>query len=304
MSRLFPILALALMGLGASAAQAAGTAVGVDPQAAAERQNQSTTLVVGADIFIGDRVVTGDSGQVQIRFMDSTELVVGPRSALVIEDYLLRGDGSAGRMAIEALSGTFRFVTGSAPKDRYRITTPTGTIGVRGTAFDFSVAAGAAPATSVLLYEGAVELCATDGNCVVVSQHCAIAQGSSHEAVLVGHADGVTGEARELLRALFPYAQSQRALLRAFRVGDAERCLRRPAGHAVPQSITSSGDGLAGVPGGSPPAEPEGSDADPPPGEPPEDTGPDAPNDPPPDRDNDQPPARTPPIIIPGRTLI
>src|SRR5690606_42119301 len=84
---------------------------------------------------IGDRVVTGPSGQVQILFSDRTELVVGPRSALLIEDYLLRNDGSAGKFAINALSGTFRFVTGGAPKDSYVIKTPTGTIGVRGTAF-------------------------------------------------------------------------------------------------------------------------------------------------------------------------
>lgn len=298
MSRLFSILVLTLIGLGAPAAQGAGTAVGVDPQAVAERQSQAAILVVGADIFIGDRVVTGDSGQVQIRFMDSTELVVGPRSALVIEDYLLRSDGSAGQMAIEALSGTFRFVTGSAPKDRYRITTPTGTIGVRGTAFDFSVAEGA---TSVLLYQGAVELCASDGACVLLSQHCAIARGSRRDAVLVGHADGVTGAARQELPALFPYAQSQRMLLRAFRIGAAERCLRRPAGHAVPQSITSGGDGPAGVPGGSPPAEP---DTDPPPpSEPPVDSGPDEPTAPPPDRDRDPPPVRTPPSVS-GQPLI
>ena len=40
-------------------------------------------------------------------------------------------DESAGRFAINALSGTFRFTTGRAPKDRYVIETPTGTIGVR-----------------------------------------------------------------------------------------------------------------------------------------------------------------------------
>ena len=93
----------------------------------------SRSSSVGSDIFIGDQVVTDARGLVQIKFSDNTKLVVGPNSSLVIEDYLLREDGSGGKLAINALSGTFRFVTGGAAKDRYLIETPTGTIGVRGT---------------------------------------------------------------------------------------------------------------------------------------------------------------------------
>src|SRR5690606_37511727 len=107
-------------------ADATGTAKGVDPDASARRGSETQVLVVGADIFIGDLVKTGPSGQVQIKFSDSTELVVGPRSSLTIEDYLLREDGSAGRLAVNTLAGTFRFVTGNAAKDRYLIKTPTG----------------------------------------------------------------------------------------------------------------------------------------------------------------------------------
>jgi len=79
MQRLILILAATGWALFAGAAMAAsGTALGVDPAAQAERRGTTETLVVGADIFIGDRVVTGPQGQVQIRFSDSTELVVGP----------------------------------------------------------------------------------------------------------------------------------------------------------------------------------------------------------------------------------
>ena len=54
---------------------ASGKVLGVDP--AAELEGKST-LVVGTDVFIGDKVVTGASGLVQIKFEDRTELVVGP----------------------------------------------------------------------------------------------------------------------------------------------------------------------------------------------------------------------------------
>ncbi len=118
---------------GMALAAAAGSALGVDPAADAALNNETRTLVVGSDIFIGDLVQTGPRGQVQIMFADNTELVVGPSSALLIEDYLLRNDGSAGKLAVDMLSGAFRFSTGDSAKSRYVIGTPTGTIGVRGT---------------------------------------------------------------------------------------------------------------------------------------------------------------------------
>lgn len=84
---------LLLLGPSAAFAAASGTAKGVDPDASAARGGDTQVLVVGSDIFMGDVVKTGPAGQVQIKFSDNTELVVGPRSALTIEDYLLREDG-------------------------------------------------------------------------------------------------------------------------------------------------------------------------------------------------------------------
>lgn len=224
-------LAIVLSAAAGAALAASGTAVGVDPAAEAQGK-QTRTLVVGADIFIGERVVTGPEGQVQILFSDRTELVVGPRSALLIEDYLLRENGSAGKFAINALSGTFRFVTGGAPKDSYVIKTPTGTIGVRGTAFDFWVGSNA---YYQLLYHGSTINCPEgvpmgDPRCVIASDVCDLVQVSSNLAELLGHTDNVTGQGRNQLRSWFIYAVSQRPLLAQFRIQNAERCVNRPAG--------------------------------------------------------------------------
>lgn len=224
------VLGLAVCGVLAlfqgPALAATGKALGVDPAAEAKRQAETQQLTVGSDIFIGDRVITGASGQVQIKFDDQTELVVGPNSSLLIEDFLLREDGSAGKLAINALAGTFRFVTGGAPKDRYSIRTPTGTIGVRGTAFDFYVTP---LATSVLLYHGSVLICDATGKCETLQDVCEVGQYEMDQALVIGDADGVTGDARATLRAMFLYALTQRPLLRQFRIEGAERCLKRPA---------------------------------------------------------------------------
>lgn len=231
---------LLMLAPAAVSADATGTAKGVNPDASAARSGDTQVLVVGADIFIGDVVKTGPSGQVQIKFSDNTELVVGPRSSLTIEDYLLREDGSAGRLAVNTLAGTFRFVTGNAPKDRYLITTPTGTIGVRGTAFDWSNVDGG---TVAMLYHGAIEVCTTGGACVLLEEVCDVAEYNSTEAQLLGHFDTISGDVREVFRGYFRYAVSQLPLLREFRINGAERCVNRPTGGAGAPSLSDPGPG-------------------------------------------------------------
>ena len=69
---------------------------------------------------------------------------------------LVRADGTAGKFAVNALAGTFRFLTGNSEKSAYQIITPTGTLGVRGTKFDFTVDPRTGQ-TKVVLFEGQVK---------------------------------------------------------------------------------------------------------------------------------------------------
>lgn len=215
-------IVLGLVALPAMAAS--GTALGVKPQAEADTSGASRVLTVGADIFIGDKVNTGPQGQVQIKFSDKTELVVGPNSSLLIEDYLLREDQSAGKFAINALSGTFRFATGGAPKDRYIIKTPTGTIGVRGTAFDFNVDG---EGTEVLLFHGAVRLCNLEGVCVTLDGSCEIGTYDLSQSTILGSSDELSEEQRGALKAAFQYAEVQTPLMREFWVENARQCFNK-----------------------------------------------------------------------------
>ena len=216
-----------LFGAGQALAAPSGTALGVDPDAEARGASETRTLVVGSDIFIGDRVVTGDKGLVQIKFVDNTRLVVGPRSSLTIEDYLIRNDGSSGQMAVNALSGTFRFITGNAPKDRYVIRTPTGTIGVRGTALDVWVSE---IVSYVLQLHGSSYECpdATPDRCEVLDAVCELAILGDSEVEVIGHTDEISGEDRDRLKQMFALIDAD--LLREFRVARDDRCLNRPAG--------------------------------------------------------------------------
>ncbi|ODT13418.1 MAG: hypothetical protein ABS35_37910 [Kaistia sp. SCN 65-12] len=215
---------------------ASGKAMGVDPAARLEDKSGTKTLVVGTDVFIGDRVVTDAKGLVQILFSDKTKLVVGPRSALVLEDYLLREDGSGGKFAINALSGTFRFVTGGAPKDRYLITTPTGTVGVRGTAFDLNVHEDH---YSLLLFHGAVVMCNKANKCITVDDFCDVGMADLADARLLGNTEDFVGAERTSMRGMFPWAVSESDLLSPFWVTQARECLNR----AVVPNTTDAGGG-------------------------------------------------------------
>ena len=210
--------------MAAPALAASGTALGVDPAARLEDKAGAKTLIVGTDVFIGDRVVTDARGLVQIRFSDRTELTVGPNSALVIEDYLLREDGSAGKFAINALSGSFRFVTGRAAKDSYEIKTPTGVIGVRGTAFDLNSKSDHA---TLLLYHGAVTMCNNAGQCVSVEDICDIGMFDTSEATLLGNGLELQGDDRSSMRGMFPWAVDESPLRGDFRIDGARECLNR-----------------------------------------------------------------------------
>ena len=217
------VLGLALP-TGSAFADASGKALGVDPDAKAETKAGVKVLTVGADIFLGDKVVTDARGLVEIKFSDGTKLVVGPNSSLVIEDYLLRDDGSSGKLAINALSGTFRFVTGGAAKDRYLIETPTGTIGVRGTGFDWN---NDAVHMSLLLYHGSVVICNLAKDCVTVDDICEIGMADLSQAQILGNAREMTDEERQQMRGMFRYAVDESDLLGQFRIAQARECLNR-----------------------------------------------------------------------------
>ncbi len=211
-------------------AAADGIAVGVNPNAVAQLNAQDRTLVVGADVSVGERVITGPTGQVQILFSDATRLVVGPNSSLLIEQYLLRNDGTADKLAVKALAGTFRFISGHSAKSAYQINTPTAAIGVRGTKFDIVVTRSD---TLVMLYEGALTMCSPSEKCVDVSERCQIGSTSASSAELFLRPD----PDRLPLASAFRYAKVQTPLLPDFRVSGPDQCLTETT-EDVPSSLS------------------------------------------------------------------
>ena len=96
---------------------------------------------IGEDIFFKDSIETAQ-GRMNIKFIDETNLKLTEHTEVVIDEYYFDPDPSKSRMAMKFVSGTARFTTGKlglVPKENIIISTPTATIGVRGTSFTTSV---------------------------------------------------------------------------------------------------------------------------------------------------------------------
>jgi hypothetical protein len=93
-------------------------------------------LLRGAELNNGDTVRTAE-GRAQLRFTDGAYVSLQPQSEFAIRDYRFDGksDGTE-RGFFGLLKGAMRAVTGlvgRVNRDQYQITTPTATIGIRGT---------------------------------------------------------------------------------------------------------------------------------------------------------------------------
>lgn len=148
------------------AAEQAGEALAVIDQADVEGEVGERKLVVGMGVALGERVITDSGGEAQLLFNDGTRLVVGPNSALVLDQFVFRGGAAENQFTVRALGGAFRFITGESQKDAYLIHTPSATIGVRGTSFDFVVSPDE---TNLLLYHGGTAVCGNNGECTVAN---------------------------------------------------------------------------------------------------------------------------------------
>ena len=107
------------------------------------RADSSKTLSaeLNSDIFSYDDVRTGN-GRMAIQFIDDSILKLTEHSKVIIDKFIFDPDPSKSKMAFNMASGTARFITGKLGminKENISITTPTATIGIRGTDFTTTV---------------------------------------------------------------------------------------------------------------------------------------------------------------------
>ena len=94
----------------------------------------------GIDVFQNELINTGSQSASTILFQDETNLSVGSNSQVTLDRFVFDPDPAKSSVALSIAKGVARFTTGSLPKSAYRITTPTATIGIRGTILTITVA--------------------------------------------------------------------------------------------------------------------------------------------------------------------
>lgn len=189
-----------------------GQVVTVADGARLERGGKPFRLAPEVSILSGDAIRTNGSGTVQLLFRDKTRIVIGPNSEFIATDIRMSRNGRASRFAVNTVGGTFRILSGNSAKRAYAFTTPTTTMGVRGTTFDFAI--DPRTNTSLVTFSGEVQLCGAGRRCFAISGSCATIRASRNGV------DPNPLEANNkvaLLRQQFPFTQSQGALGRDFR---------------------------------------------------------------------------------------
>ncbi|CAG0951243.1 hypothetical protein BURK1_00204 [Burkholderiales bacterium] len=137
------LIALAATLASAAALAQAGRVVLAVGDVAAVRGAERVRLAAGANVGVGDAIVTGADGHAQIRFSDEALVAIKPGTEFRIESYNFAGrtDGSE-RAVFRLVRGGFRTLTGQigqVNRDTYQVLTTQATIGIRGTHFQLEV---------------------------------------------------------------------------------------------------------------------------------------------------------------------
>lgn len=155
-SGLLCLLAPLVLSAPARAQNAIGNATMINPSVTSAAGGSSTSLAVGDSVVQNETVQTGAAGKARLRFVDSTDLSIGPGSNIKLDKFVFAGGGSASSVVMSTARGAFRFTTGNSAHEAYRINTPAASIGVRGTQFSFTVRNGR---LKLSVEQGVVNVC-------------------------------------------------------------------------------------------------------------------------------------------------
>ena len=93
---------------------------------------------LGTPLYMGSHLKTGHKSSLGVTFKDDTVMSFGSDTDLTVDDYLYAPSQGKLKLATTMGKGSLNYVSGVIAKlqpDAVTVTTPTGTIGVRGTQF-------------------------------------------------------------------------------------------------------------------------------------------------------------------------
>jgi hypothetical protein len=122
-----------------------GNVATVTGSASVIRNDKTTPLKVKDDIYLNDVVQTGANAALGITFIDNTTFNLKANTKITIDNYVYEDGGKSNAAIFDIAKGTAAFVAASVAKTGdMKITTPTATLGIRGTTGLVEVPEGAA----------------------------------------------------------------------------------------------------------------------------------------------------------------
>src|SRR5262245_38060133 len=135
-----------------------GKAVVIKNLVTAADQQDKRRLAKGDGVRELELLETQTASHGDFRLADDTKLALGPDARLVLDKFVYDPNTTSKQVLINFAVGAFRFISSSKDPVGYELKTPTATMGVRGTVFDFYIADKGAMV--VLMHKGAVDVCA------------------------------------------------------------------------------------------------------------------------------------------------
>jgi hypothetical protein len=126
----------------AVASDVAGVVKTVKGSVRIERGGGSSGAAIGSDVYSRDRVVTGPESSVGITLRDTTQLSAGANTTLELDQFAFDSTTYGGVLHASVKHGSLAVISGKLAKanpDQVRFSTPTTTLGVRGTQFIIEV---------------------------------------------------------------------------------------------------------------------------------------------------------------------
>jgi hypothetical protein len=117
-------------------------------------------LKIGAPVFIGDLLQTGPAATLGVTFDDETTFNLSENASITVDEFVYQASGARNSAAYNVIRGTVAFVAQEIAKTGdMRISTPTATLGIRGTTGVVEIPPGTTPTgigdVSIKLYPDA-----------------------------------------------------------------------------------------------------------------------------------------------------
>jgi hypothetical protein len=141
-------------------------------------------------IYKIDQVSTSDASQAQLKMIDGALLALKENTALNIEEYFSNNNGQGGSVVMELVSGGLRTITGTIKgnSNNYKLKTPVGSIGIRGTHYEVELVNGE---LFMAVWDGSIEISGS-----LFSEPVVLGNEGSHAYAKISN----TGEINRLLK--------------------------------------------------------------------------------------------------------